>query len=393
MGKPPTTVSGTVYAPNGTLALYGAMVYVPSLDPGPVEDGVTCGKCAETLPGGSIVNAQSDVAGKFTLSGVPSGSDIPLIVSIGKWRRKTLIPQVLPCQDNPLPSSVTSLPRTKAEGDIPKIAVTTGSWDALECLIRKIGVADAEFTNDSGNGRIHLYHSNGSPKIHPTGEMLSEATTLWANMNKLKDYDMVLFSCEGGTYPEKKPQQMMDNVKQYADLGGRVFLTHYNSVWIEGEKDVPAHAPAVWPGVAQCEIDTQANGVGVIDQVSNPKGSAFAQWMTTVGGSSTPGAIELQADSSRQSCTSVDTTKAERWVYMKVDGVDYPQNFQFTTPLEAPADDRCGKVVFSDMHVASGSTSDLTGFPDGCANTAMTPQEKALAFMLFDIATCVGPIL
>jgi hypothetical protein len=45
------------------------------------------------------------------------------------------------------------------------------------------------------------------------------------------------------------------------------------------------------------------------------------------------------------------------------------------------------------MHVASGSTSDLTGFPDGCANTAMTPQEKALAFMLFDIATCVGPIL
>jgi hypothetical protein len=29
----------------------------------------------------------------------------------------------------------------------------------------------------------------------------------------------------------------------------------------------------------------------------------------------------------------------------------------------------------------------------GCAASAMSPQEKALAFMLFDIATCVGPIL
>jgi len=79
---------------------------------------------------------------------------------------------------------------------------------------------------------------------------------------------------------------------------------------------------------------------------------------------------------------------------MSIDGVDYPQNFQFTTPNEAPKEARCGKVVFSDMHVASGSTSfSGTPFPEGCSTGPMTPQEKALAFMLFDIATCVGPIL
>jgi hypothetical protein len=75
--------------------------------------------------------------------------------------------------------------------------------------------------------------------------------------------------------------------------------------------------------------------------------------------------------------------------------VQYPQNFQFTTPNEVAEGDRCGKVVFSDMHVASGSTSAPgTGgaYPNGCATTPLTPQEKALAFMFFDIASCVGSI-
>jgi hypothetical protein len=46
------------------------------------------------------------------------------------------------------------------------------------------------------------------------------------------------------------------------------------------------------------------------------------------------------------------------------------------------------------MHVASGSSSDPSvGFPGGCNLSAgLTPQEKALAFMFFDIASCVGSI-
>jgi hypothetical protein len=65
------------------------------------------------------------------------------------------------------------------------------------------------------------------------------------------------------------------------------------------------------------------------------------------------------------------------------------QNFQFTTPVEGPLDARCGKVVFSDMHV-SGSSGD-GDYPDSCGTSKeLTPQEKALAFMFFDIASCVG---
>ena len=84
----------------------------------------------------------------------------------------------------------------------------------------------------------------------------------------------------------------------------------------------------------------------------------------------------------------VDSTKAERWVYWDAGSAEYPQDFQFTTPNEAPADQRCGKVVFSDMHV--GGTNLPSGtFPSGCDTGPLTPQEKALAFMFFDIASCV----
>ena len=66
-------------------------------------------------------------------------------------------------------------------------------------------------------------------------------------------------------------------------------------------------------------------------------------------------------------------------------------SYQPQTPNEMPADQRCGKVVFSDMHVAGDSFSSGM-FPSGCSMSPMSPQEKALAFMFFDIASCVQVI-
>src|SRR5882672_8445484 len=59
-GKPLTSISGTVYAPNGTLALYGAMVYTPNLDPGPLPAGAQCDRCMDSLPGDPIARVISD---------------------------------------------------------------------------------------------------------------------------------------------------------------------------------------------------------------------------------------------------------------------------------------------------------------------------------------------
>jgi hypothetical protein len=68
-----------------------------------------------------------------------------------------------------------------------------------------------------------------------------------------------------------------------------------------------------------------------------------------------------------------------------------PQNFQFVTPVEGTADEACGKVVFSDMHVSGNANGSV--YPTDCGtDNTLSPQEKALAFMLFDISSCVGAI-
>ncbi len=50
----------------------------------------------------------------------------------------------------------------------------------------------------------------------------------------------------------------------------------------------------------------------------------------------------------------------------------------------------CGRVVFSDFHVTAGAVQPMNKtFPGACKSDPMTDQEKALAFMLFDLSSCV----
>jgi hypothetical protein len=113
-----------------------------------------------------------------------------------------------------------------------------------------------------------------------------------------------------------------------------------------------------------------------------------------VMGSTSLGDIAIEDGTGKQTATDVNgSAGTERWVNLDPTGSDFPQIFQFNTPSSAESTNQCGKVVFSDMHVSGDSTSPPGGtFPTGCATDGLTPQEKALAFMFFDISTCVGTI-
>jgi hypothetical protein len=358
------------------------------------------------LPGNPVVKSLTDEAGKFSLADVPAGANIPLVIVSGKWRRQITISNVAQCTDNPVDATLTSLPKSMDDTppgtkrvDIPKIALSTGSADSLECLIRRLGIADKEIGTDGGAQRIHLYSDNGSAGKgvarfgtgFPGGTgNFADSTTLWNDVNKMKTYDIVILSCEGGQYPNTKPQPAMDALKAYADFGGRVFASHWHNIWIGGAFTAGGNPrPQVWSTIAQWADAGNINGPDVIDEANNPKGPSFATWMLNVMGSPTRDQIPLQAGTGRATCTSVDLGKAERWTYAQ--GTMHPQNFQFTTPNEAAPDQRCGKVVFSDMHVSGGP---MPGdYPASCGGTlTLSPQEKALAFMFFDLASCVGSV-
>src|SRR4051812_47882577 len=157
-GGTKTTVSGTVYDPAGKVPLYNVVLYVPLTSELPaISEGASCEACGGRTARAAAV-ALSDSSGHFVLEDVPEGQNIPLVIEIGRWRRQVTHPSVKGWQDNKRDDpNLTRLPRNSTEGHIPKSAVSTGHSDALECLLRKIGIDESEFATSSGPGRVHMY--------------------------------------------------------------------------------------------------------------------------------------------------------------------------------------------------------------------------------------------
>ncbi|HEY1556871.1 MAG TPA: hypothetical protein VGF94_18675 [Kofleriaceae bacterium] len=426
---PPTSVSGTVYAPNGTLPLYGVNVYVPESDPGPLTQGVSCDQCAAGLPGGAFVQTTTDEAGHFELDNMPATTGVPLVIQVGKWRRQLALPAVAACQDSPVDVADTTLPKSRTDltpnstgVDLPKIAISTGDADALECLVLKLGIDPKEISSSTGSGQINLFTDKSSPGVGASTfaagwaggtDPMTDSATLWGSTTNLSAYDILILSCEGDQYPATKPQAALQAVHDYAGIGGRVFASHWHNIWIGGDDTNAMHGLPDWEAVATFNFGGNPPDDplhATIDETDNPKGMSFATWMVNVMGSAMRDDVLVSAP--RDTCTSVDETKGEQWVFLDTTGASgrhyaSTMNFQFTTPQDADPSMRCGKVVFSDMHVSADSTSTPgTPYPGGCScelvggahdplctmPKPLTAQEKALAFMFFDIASCVGTI-
>jgi hypothetical protein len=398
-GKPATTVSGVVYDPAGKRPLYNAIVYVPNAPLDALSSGVSCDQCGAITSGNPIVTGLTGADGAFVLENAPAGKDIPLVVQIGKWRRQLTIPNVAACADTPMTdANVMRLPRNRAEGDMPLIAVATGFADPFECLLRKIGIDDAEFTSDKDAGRVHLYRGHdmagtcvGCTQIPPAPSVAgsSRATDLWSDLARMKRYDVIVNACEGDTFPDEKPQASLQNFADYANAGGRIFNTHYHYYWIaDGVSPMPTTATfpndsAIGPDPIAAAIDT-----------SFAKGDALAQWLVNVGASQTKGQLSIKQPRFDVSAVSALSL---RWIYGTNTKTNEPAVFHYTfnTPYGAPDDQQCGKVLLSDFHLESISLAKLGAnvfhytFPAECDTNAMTAQELALEFMLFDLSSCI----
>lgn len=384
----PTRISGVVHDPAGRVALYNALVLVPGVSAPPPESGVTCGRCEELAALEPLAAALSDEHGGFSIPSAPAGVNVPLLVEAGGFRRELVVPTVRACEDNVLDAELTRLPRSRVEGHVPFIAVTTGADDSLECFLRRIGVADEEFSTPSGPGRVHLYTGCdaglglGTRAFDGSDELFPAAEALFGAPATLARYRMIFLGCEGGPCAEEKAP-LAENLAAYADAGGWLFFGHQQSVWFSLAR--------AWPGVAHSAVQVGASLFTSQVDVSFPKGAVFADWLVAVGASSVHGELPI-ADASLS--LAADSTELSRFLYAPLEPESLSQAFIMKTPFLAPPDMACGRVTAFDFHVSSSASPDRRPepFPSGCVEGELSPQEKALEFLMFDRAGCFsGP--
>lgn len=427
--KKVTRLSGRVVSPGRTdddtanqVGVPNAIVYIlrstkvedlPEIPTGIPIDGESCDRCEDQELGPVLAGAVTDATGRFELEEfIPVGREFLLVVKAGKFRRATkiTIPEDGACESNELPTELpdnpTRLPRSMDDGlavNIPKIAITTGRLDAMECVFEKMGIAHEEFDNPGNDAdapaRIHLYR--GGTGTTGSGARINNNTprdtVLYSDLERLHKYDMVVADCEGQDYDSNNTQRddWGGNVREYVNRGGRLFASHLSFTWLRGNGTEPysEDAPyetglgpvATW---AQSVDSSSDEGTGVVSigrEKASPRIQNFADWLESEGVTGPPD-YEFELLEPRSSTTGLGD-HSEEFVYRK-DGNGRIQQFSFNTPYGAPEEASCGRVAYSGFHVSIGDARNAI-FPNHCDGD-LTAQEKVLLYMLFDLGACVG---
>ena len=199
-------------------------------------------------------------------------------------------------------------------------------------------------------------------------------------------YDLVLLSCEGSETANMN-QQVLFN---YAAAGGRVFASHFHYAWFNSGTYGTSNLAQWTPGSNNLGDITSSIVTTLPNNQPFPKGVALSQWLGNVN-ALTNGKLPIQA-ARHNANVSPANTPSQPWIV--ADGTNATEYFSFDTPLGATPDKQCGRTVFSDLHVGAAS-GDYQGpikiTPSGCTANDLSPQEKALEFMLFDLSSCVQP--
>jgi hypothetical protein len=270
-----------------------------------------------------------------------------------------------------------------------------------------MGLDDSEYVGGAGgSGHIHIFTAtnNGGPGASITGGSPAPEQQLWDSKAHLMPYDLTLFSCEGAE-TNALTDTGRKNVFDYVTAGGRAFMSHYHYSWFTPTGPFATLTPpmATWQTGFIMDNDPIA---GVIQTTTSsgapfPEGVAMGKWLNNVG--ATQGGKLSPIHYSRDNATVSSANKnTQLWIAADNSSAN-PGNAQYLSTDTSTGDSVCGRVVYSDLHVSGGpnnsadSNTDYPGFssgivPTGCATHDLTPQEKALEFMILDLSSCLVKI-
>jgi hypothetical protein len=402
-----TTLTGKVYDPAGANPLYNALVFIPSVvaDLPVITPGTSSCNTCDASVGDYVAIAQTDATGSFTLTGVPTGTDVPVTVQMGKWRRTVTVSITKSCATTTVAAGTLRLPANHTEGDMPQMALLTGGCDDMACFLTNLGIADSEFTAPHAGGRVDVYQGgglvgNGASLSNGTaGDCTTSACPLWQSKTSFESYDIALFSCECSTNANTKPASAMTALDGWLNEGGKVFASHFHYYWFQENPTAAFQNIATWLGTS---VAGSATGpFDVNNPTSFPKGQIYADWLMNVGAITALGPpAPITLNDVATSVSTVNTTTTQQWIYDTSTSPNNTKYLSFDTPIGGitPAADAgegseklyCGKAVFTDLHTGGSLLAQYASIPADCPKTTLSAQQKALEFLFFDLSACVS---
>ena len=271
-GGQSASVTGIVYAPNGTDPLPNIYVYAAATV-NQFPSGNYCNQCSMPLDVWySHTQTAADGTFSLDLSGVPSGADITFVINVGRFRKVTQLPAS--CGANMAPKAATTLPGTSADGDIPSIAVSTGNSDHLDQILTVLGITQYD-----------CYEGRASTSSTPTCTPVDTIANLLGKTSAktIDDYQLLFVSCAPNAYKTFGTPALAANATSFVTAGGRMFVTDMSYDWVA--QAFPA--AVTWMGPAGAPQPVDGANVGVAGTYSgNVDDPSLKAWLGNFGISS-----------------------------------------------------------------------------------------------------------
>jgi hypothetical protein len=373
-------LQGKVVAPEGTVPVSQAMVYLTTRDPDPIPSTAYCDTCVHLTPLEPYAYTKSD--GTFELAAYATGKQ-KLVVQKGQFRRVRDI-EVFP-GDQGVDPTITRLPGKNdptLNDTIPRIAMVDGGYDKIDYSLKKLGIEE-------------FYRYGDAPFTLPGGpppgiKTNKSATDLTASASELGGYHITLLPCAAmganhndntGEWECGGPSSAQKSaMKSYVDAGGKLYVTDFAYEAVR----------QTWPGFITFydhndqPLDDSSNGLGTAcrsggeDTNGTAQDKGLSDWLTAIG----DGSPQLRASWSRMQKVNPKpgfdpagnpiTVTPKVWMTSDIGGKQLPATVSF--------EQKCGRVLFSTYHC------------EGDSSGGLLPQEKALLYILLEVGVCVGDL-
>lgn len=439
-----TTVSGTVKDPGKNVGLSGVTVFQPNQTPAALTDfsgSPVCDSCSALVnPSTFITAANTGTNGSFSLGRAAPGPGL-VVSQTGRWRRQAAV-NLNACVNNTIADDNIRMPKNRAEGDIPKMALVIGDRESLECWVAKVGIDSNEIWPQGGTApavtagsvtkpagvdaaRIQLFTANTSSGLGQASGRPSApvGSNLWAAGGPLGNYSAVILPCDSGHYTGLSTG---DNgrMANYAKAGGRLFMDHLtgSEEWLNGSNATSTwKATSTWQGNTSPTLPAVGYVFGGKTSDSTAQQALYAWMALNAPSTSTPtGAGYLNVSNPRADSlipNSATTTewlrghKQDSWTgnyttdrnVVTGSNYDYELSYSFDVNADAsltpsPGASSCGRVIYNGMHVSQTRATQQSGFggtfatsikfPTDCKTTALSSEELALEYQFFQLTAC-----